>query len=218
MASLLSPADLADLNRARVLRALCDHGPQSRADLARLTGVARATTGKIAQTLLDAHLLEEGAPVLGGGVGKPARPLWFAPGAGPSVAIDLRGGGAEIAAIDARGEILASERTALAPAVTGAEAADVLLAAAKRVALGLKPLGVGVALPGVTDPTTGAVIGSGQLPGIVGTDLAEALAEVGPVVIDNDAQAQALAEKWFGLGRGVPTFASVQTGEGLGAG
>jgi predicted NBD/HSP70 family sugar kinase len=51
-------------------------------------------------------------------------------------------------------------------------------------------------------------------------DVAPGLAErLGlPVLVDNDARAQALGEKWLGDGRGVGTFASVQTGEGLGVG
>ena len=38
------------------------------------------------------------------------------------------------------------------------------------------------------------------------------------VLIDNDARAQALGEKWFGDARGLSTFASVATGTGLGVG
>jgi predicted NBD/HSP70 family sugar kinase len=58
------------------------------------------------------------------------------------------------------------------------------------------------------------------LPGAVGTELASVLSSrLGlPVLLDNDARAQALGEKWFGDARGVPTFASVQTGDGLGVG
>jgi predicted NBD/HSP70 family sugar kinase len=38
------------------------------------------------------------------------------------------------------------------------------------------------------------------------------------ILVDNDSHALALGEKWFGSGRGVSTFASVQTGTGLGVG
>jgi predicted NBD/HSP70 family sugar kinase len=81
-------------------------------------------------------------------------------------------------------------------------------------------LGLGVVVPGVCDTQAGEVIGAGQVPGLVGTGLTTALAHrLGlPVLVDNDARAQALGEKWFGEARGVRTFASVQTGDGLGVG
>jgi predicted NBD/HSP70 family sugar kinase len=64
------------------------------------------------------------------------------------------------------------------------------------------------------------VIASGQLPGAVGSELSSRLAELTGLSahVDNDARVQALGEKWFGDGRGVPTFAAVQTGHGLGVG
>ena len=79
---LLSSRTVGGLNRALVLRALSSHGPLSRSDLARLAGVTRATIGSIVQGLLDDGVLAEGDPVEDGSVGKPARPLWFAAGAG----------------------------------------------------------------------------------------------------------------------------------------
>jgi predicted NBD/HSP70 family sugar kinase len=39
-----------------------------------------------------------------------------------------------------------------------------------------------------------------------------------PVVVDTDTRSQALAEKWFGQGRGVQAFAAVRIGAGIGAG
>ena len=64
------------------------------------------------------------------------------------------------------------------------------------------------------------IVGSGQVRALRGTGLVDALAgRFGVrVLVDNDARAQALGEKWFGQGRGVPTFASIQTGHGLGVG
>jgi predicted NBD/HSP70 family sugar kinase len=75
-------------------------------------------------------------------------------------------------------------------------------------------------VPGVCDTASGEVLVSAQMPNLVGSALAGAVGSRfgAPVFIDNDARAQALGEKWFGLGRGVATFASVQTGHGLGVG
>ena len=81
-------------------------------------------------------------------------------------------------------------------------------------------LGLGIAIPGVCDAATGTIIASGQLPGVSGDGLVKSLARQfdQPVLLDNDSRAQALGEKWFGDGRGLATFVSVQTGHGLGAG
>jgi predicted NBD/HSP70 family sugar kinase len=222
MPVLLTTHLIGDLNRSRVLQAFCDHGPLSRADLARLAGVPRATIGAIVQNLLEAGLVEEQEPDRDGRVGKPGRPLWFGPRAGLSVAVAFRADGVRAALVSARGERLVEASVPLATPTASADALVAAVAAAARAVLpeGEAVLGVGVVVPGVCDTTTGEVIGSGQLPGAVGIGLTTGVAALLdlPVLVDNDARTQALGEKWFGDGRGVLSFASVQTGDGLGVG
>ncbi|MDP3714459.1 MAG: ROK family transcriptional regulator [Mycobacteriales bacterium] len=221
---LLSNRQMGDVNRSRVLSALCDHGPLSRAELARLAGVPRATIGTIAQGLVDDGLLEESEPVRGSGkVGKPGRPLWFRRDAGICAAVAFGSDAVEAALVNARGDVLIRVEV---PCDTARAGSDELVAAVlegvARAVTGAPAavLGIGVAVPGVCDPATGTVVGSGPVPGARGRALATALeqAHALPVLVDNDARAQALGEKWFGDGRGVATFASVQTGSGLGVG
>ena len=222
MPVLLTTHLIGDLNRSRVLQALCDHGPLSRADLARLAGVPRATIGTIVQNLIDAGLLDELAPDRDGKVGKPGRPLWFGERAGLSIAVGFTNDRVRAALVNARGDRLAETAVHLAtPKASGSElAAAVVKAAAEVLPEGEEVLGIGVVVPGVCDTENGEVVGSGQLPGAVGTALTATLTKrFGlPVLLDNDARAQALGEKWFGDTRGVPTFASVHTGDGLGVG
>jgi predicted NBD/HSP70 family sugar kinase len=219
---LLTTHLIGDLNRSRVLQAFCDHGPLSRAEVARLAGVPRATIGTIVQNLLDAELLEELEPDRDGRVGKPGRPLWFGPHAGMSVAVGFAADRVRAALVNARGDRLAetSVRLDTPKASAGALARAVVEAAREVLPDTGDVLGVGIVIPGIADTAAGEVIGSGQLPGAVGTELATTVsAELGlPVLLDNDARAQALGEKWFGDARGVPTFASVHTGDGLGVG
>lgn len=219
---LLTTHLIGDVNRSRVLQALVDHGPLSRAELARLAGVPRATMGTIVQGLLDAALLEEGEHSRDGRVGKPARPLWFAPRAGLSVAVAFDDEAVRGALITARGERVTDVRLPLA---TSDAKPKQLLAAVEKVIRSVLPngepvVGIGIAVPGVCNTQAGEVVGSGQLPGAVGTALTRAMADAFglPVLVDNDARAQALGEKWFGDGRGTATFASLQTGTGLGVG
>jgi predicted NBD/HSP70 family sugar kinase len=221
---LLSNRQIGDVNRSRVLRALCDHGPLSRADLARLAGVPRATIGTIAQGLVDAGLLEESAPAREvGRVGKPGRPLWFRADAGLCAAVAFGDGAVEAALVNARGDVLTRVEVACTTSTASSERLVAAVLAGVRDVLASAPaevLGIGIAVPGVCDPTTGTVVGSGPVPGAQGRAIATALeaAHGLPVLVDNDARAQALGEKWFGDGRGVESFASVQTGTGLGVG
>ena len=219
---LLTTHVIGDVNRSRVLQAFCDHGPLSRADLARLAGVARATIGVIVQGLLEDGLLEEFTAPQDGTVGKPGRPLWFGRTAALSVAVGFGDRQVRAALVSARGERLTEHAVPLATATASASALRGAVLKAVRAVLPAtgEVLGVGLVVPGVCDTSTGEVVASGQLPGAVGASFAAELAErlALPVLVDNDARAQALGEKWFGVARGVPTFASVQTGTGLGVG
>jgi len=220
--ALLSPSQVGRVNRSVVLQALCDHGPLSRADLAKMAGVTRATIGNIVQALLDAGMIEEWAPEHAPGkAGKPARPLWFAPRAGLSGAVAVGFETLEVALVDARGVLLDVREAPF----DGREDAGRIGRRAWDALRGIIPrrdelVGVGIAVPGVCNTKTGEILVSAQVPNLAGQDFFRTISRCfgRPVTIDNDARAQALGEKWFGLGRGLGTFASVQTGHGLGVG
>lgn len=222
--TLLSPSGIGGVNRSLVLRALCDHGPLSRADLARMAGVTRATIGNIVLDLIDSGMLEELEARHGTGmVGKPPTPVWFAPRAGLCGAAALGRGICEVALVNARGEVLDSVEREFDPDADSSDAAaDAIMQGLQRVLPGSldELLGIGIAVPGVCDTLAGMIHGSGQLPGLEGTGLVDRVSSAfAPrVLVDNDARAQALGEKWFGEGRGMDSFASVQTGHGLGLG
>jgi predicted NBD/HSP70 family sugar kinase len=221
---LLTPSDIGDVNRSRVIQAFCDHGPLTRAQLAKMAGVTRATIGNIVAGLLEAGLVEEGAPKgTEGQVGKPGRPLWFGPRAGLSGAVAIGAGRVEGALVNARGEILQhNERSFDAAEPTGKAVIDAVGTTLRSVLPKAADdiLGIGIAVPGTCDTATGFILGSGQVPGLQGTALAD---ETGTrfglrVLLDNDSRAQALGEKWFGRGRQLRSFASIQTGHGIGVG
>jgi predicted NBD/HSP70 family sugar kinase len=219
--SLLSPRRIGDLNRSRVLRALTDNGPLSRADLAKASGVTRATMGTIVQSLIDSGILEEHAPVNLGTIGKPATPVWFAPGAGLAIAASLTMNGVDACLVDASGTVRDRHHESLKDRDNTTTVARAVADVVSRVqARSDKSVGVGVAVPGVCDTENGEVLGSGQVPGARGKTIVErvnARASL-PVHIDNDSRTHALAEKWFGAGRGLATYAALQTGDGLSAG
>ena len=88
-------------------------------------------------------------------------------------------------------------------------------------AAGIQPDALGIATAGWVDNRTGQVAyATENLPGWTGTPIAAELeASTGlPVAVENDANALAVAERHFGLGRDVETFACITLGTGVGGG
>jgi predicted NBD/HSP70 family sugar kinase len=105
------------------------------------------------------------------------------------------------------------------PATVIEVAADVVRELAGEDAAGRgQVLGVGVGIGGHVDSRAGLVVRSGIL-GWTGVPLAAPLAAATglPVVIDNDVNALAIAERWFGAGRGIRSFVLVTVGPGIGS-
>ncbi|HZJ09943.1 MAG TPA: ROK family transcriptional regulator [Trueperaceae bacterium] len=83
----------------------------------------------------------------------------------------------------------------------------------------VRPLGVGVSLPGVVDHLAGSVRHS-QLFGWGKVPFADMLSEELrlPVLVENDVNALAAAHGWFGHGRGHEAFLVLTLGRGVGLG
>src|SRR5690606_15173951 len=83
----------------------------------------------------------------------------------------------------------------------------------------VRPLGLGVSVPGVVDHLAGTIRHS-QLFGWEQVPLAELLgAELGlPVLVENDVNALAAAHAWFGHGRDHEAFLVLTLGRGVGLG
>jgi len=219
---LISAAVVGRANRGRVLQALFDLGPTSRAELARYTGVNRSTITAIVQPLVDNGFLVEGAPVPAGGAsGKPARPLTLSPTANPIGAVQVMPGRVRSALVSMTGDILAEDTRRLPVTARRAREAteaigaslDAVLAAAQR-----RPFGVGVAVGGMVDTDRGSIVEVNVAPALDGLALGPALAaRTGLAVrLDHHPRALLLGDRWFGPGRGISTFAVLYTGEVLG--
>jgi predicted NBD/HSP70 family sugar kinase len=185
----------------------------TRGDLETLADVPRSTIENIVESLMDSGLIGE----------QDGDALWFGPRAGLSGGAVIGEGCYEAALVNARGELIehatgdfdAEDMSGHAVMVAATEGLEKVLQRRNG-----DVLGIGIAIPGVCDMDTGEVLGSGQVPALRGMRFAQILrSSFGPnVFIDNDSRALALGEKWFGFGRGTSTFASVQTGHGLGVG
>lgn len=81
-------------------------------------------------------------------------------------------------------------------------------------------MGVGVAVPGFINIRKGLIVGSNNLPYLEGfpvrDDISQKLGK--PVVLENDANAAALGEKWLGAGKDVDDLILLTLGTGIGGG
>ncbi|HZU19910.1 MAG TPA: ROK family protein [Gaiellaceae bacterium] len=121
-----------------------------------------------------------------------------------AVGIDIGGTKIAVAAVDPDGRL---ERLTRLP--TAATSLDDLAEAAARAADGLDVVGVGV---GICELVDDGRVGSHASIAWDEEDLAEAL---GPVVLEADVRAAALAEARVGAGRPFPTFLYVTVGTGI---
>jgi predicted NBD/HSP70 family sugar kinase len=220
--TLLSSEDVGAANKAKVMQALADHGPLSRADLARMAGVPRGTIGAIVNNLIAAGLLQETAVRRTvASVGQPPRPLWFGPRLGHSGAILIQPGAIRAAVVDVHGTIITEKTTTFPVSATRRALERQLLVRAMRV---LRPFigdlaGVGIAVPALCDAESAQVLACTPLPGLVGTHLPQLLTqETGvPTILEEDVRALALGQRWFGQARGIDNFVALQIGTGIGA-
>ena len=223
--SLAGPAATEEVRRrntALVLRLLRDSDGLSRADLARASGLAKATVGTIVAHLHEAGVVAEGDAATSGR-GRPSTPLVVAGGALAGLGIELNVDYAAVTAVDLAGHELLTEEHALDG---GTPTPGNLVALADRHIHqlrreGVQVLGLTVAVPGLIDRANGVVVDAPNL-GWSDVPLADALAtalggEVA-VAVDNDANCAARAESLHGVAVGVRDFVYLTGTVGLGAG
>lgn len=215
---------LRRLNSLAVIGALRTGPALTLTELARRTGLSRASTEDVVRELLERGWLAEVAAAAGT-VGRPARRFRFRADAGRVLGVDI--GGHKILAVvaDLDGTVLHSARVAVAPAMGRG---DRLAALDRAVSGALADAGLaadGVWAAGAA--TTGLVDGGGRvmlseaLPEWTGVDVRAHLRRLvgGPVLVENDSKLAALAESWCGAARYakdvVVILAGLRTGAGL---
>lgn len=140
-----------------------------------------------------------------------------------SIGVDLGGTNLRAAAITEQGQVLArmAGHTNLKEGRDAVIDDIVLSIRALRDQFGSEPLaGVGVAVPGFIRMKEGLIVGSNNLPQFDSFPVRDVISErLGkPVILENDANAAALGEKWMGAGRGVNDLILLTLGTGIGGG
>lgn len=218
--------DDASSTRHRVLSAIRDEGPISRAELARTTSLAASTITALIKTLTAEGVLLEAdeATEAPGRTGPRSRGLRINPAQGAVAGVDFGFRTVRVSICDLAAREIAFREGRLAEQYSSAEGLEVArglfveaLAAASLTERDI--LTVGIALPGPIDSVRQRVIGSSVLPGWSDAT-AEAMSEVFGVtaLIENDANLAALGEHTFGAGRGATDSLTIKYHSGIGAG
>ena len=209
-------------NRQAVLAQVQTAGTIGRAEIARALSLTTQTVSNIiAELSRDGMLLEKGR--LSAGRGLPAIQYALNPEGGYALGIEVRPDAIFAALLDMLGNAVTTERVAISdtrPDIVMAQIKAIYARTLTQIpAAQDRMLGAGIVMPGPFGVT-----------GIAGmeTDLtswqemdAELLFEEAielPVVLSNDANAAAMAERINGVAQDIPSFAYLYFGAGLGLG
>ena len=221
--SAARPQLIRALNEQLLLGHIRDHGPCSRADLARLSGLSKPTVSLALATVEQAGLVREA----GQRIGRPGRSALLyeiRPEAGFVLGLDVGAQYVRGALADLAGEVRARS-SVRSHASGGPSRAEELVSLASDVCAeaGLALADVTqtvIGSPGVYDARRNAMALTGGLPGwdrpAVLTRLREVFGQA--LVVENDVDAAALAEWAHGHGREADSFAFVSIGTGIGMG
>lgn len=140
-----------------------------------------------------------------------------------ALGIDIGGTHTKIGMVDETGEIFGLRRIATEARGTDAQPyLDNLIASARQVVqeAGGELFGVGLSTHGHLDDARRRPVLCENTPALTGIDMHGLLADTfgKPVVVNNDLTAHALAEYYYGSGRGVRRFMVMAIGTGLGVG
>ncbi|MGW2769793.1 ROK family protein [Streptomyces sp. NPDC001275] len=213
---------IGEQTRAEIFATVLTAGPISRTGLAQRLGLAASSVTRMLPPLLEHDYLRETAAAPQGR-GRPQRMLQVNPD--KHIVVGIKIGPSQVSGVvtDMAAQVLARAEQSLedsTPAVALAAAAEVT-----RRLLGEVPqaadrvLGVGVGVSGHVDSATGVCRYSALLDWQK-VDVAGPLSKATglPVVVNNDVNTLVVAERWFGSGRDVDSFAVVTVGPGIGCG
>jgi glucokinase-like ROK family protein len=212
------------LNTSLILDCLRTCGPLSRARISAATGLNRSTVSSVISGLLKRYLVREVGLHPSEGGGRPGMLLELNPEGGCAVGAELGVDFISVILTDFVAQILWRQRIVSDPQ----EEQDAIIERAAsliRQALdigeerGLRPLGIGLGVPGLVDIREGSLVFA---PNLRWRDVPFQRMWTErfdlPVFVENEANAAALGEYYFGIARDVQSLIYLSAGIGLGAG
>ena len=213
-----NPHTIRDINRQIVLNYVREREPISRATIARETALQRSTISEIVEALTGEGLVEEIGEGKSTGGRRPTLLRLRTSGA-IAIGVNITPTHTTIASSDLAGVVVQQESFLTDPVCerTVGRIVEIIRKFSEQSSIE----GVGISIPGLVTPATGNVI---FVPYFKWRDLpiGEMIAQATglPVIIDNDANAVALAELWFGRPevRDARDFIFVLVADGVGTG
>lgn len=206
---------------AEILKRVRARGGISRVELARELGLAPSTAGIYVERLLAGGFLLE-TDETKNDAGRPPRIIRPNPEGGEFIGIDFEARNIMAVAVDFSDRPLRNAHKYIDPN----DSADQVVAKiedsieAVLPSSGSRLLAIGVGVPGIVDSTRGVAVHYKYIRKWANVTLAQTLAKrFGvPVFLENNARSMALAELWFGQGRGHSDFLCVGIRNGIGVG
>jgi predicted NBD/HSP70 family sugar kinase len=221
---MVRPNLLRELTEQEVLDAIFHEGPITRPQIATRTNLSKATVGAAVERLQRAGVVRAAGP-LHGSRGRSPLAYEVRVNAGFVLGIDIGGTNIRAGATDIFGEPIHDEHRLTSPDGARAVSAQVNEIAARVVERARSTherlLAAAISTPGVVDQlsrrVTSLAYNVSPDGGLDPLSALRARFDV-PVRIENNVNLAALGESWEGLARGVPTFAFVSVGAGVGMG
>ncbi|MFM8708217.1 MAG: ROK family transcriptional regulator [Planctomycetia bacterium] len=212
---------LRRINERRLLEAIQQHGPSSRATLTRVSGLTAPTVSKAVDSLLKRGFVEELDPVEPT-VGRPGRLVRMAADSSAvlGVVIDVKICSVVAAGLDGR---VAEEQTRRFPTPTSyVDLLDTLERNCRDLLAGIagRVHGIGVSVPGLVNERLAEIVFCPNLHLLDKKNPARDLAERLGVdcLLLQETDALCLSERMYGGGRGLHDFALLDVSTGLGLG
>jgi len=213
-------------NEVRVLRFVRDRGAISRIEIAKATGLHKATVTDLVTKLIAAGFLEDTGEVgTHRKVGRKRRLLRFLPLAGLVAGVDIRMTHVEVAITDLNAHVLLHDSFDY----HADDSADHVLSRVATMIRALlrasksplsKLVGIGIGTQGIIDCSTNTLVLSTNKTEWHGESLSARLEQEFkiPVYVENDVKAMALGEYLFGAAKSTKDFVHLWVGAGVGAG
>lgn len=211
------------INKALVLNTIRKKDVIFRAEIAKKTGLNRSTVSALVDELLaDGLILETGTGVSQGGR-KPVI-LSINKDFGSVIGIDLGVNYILSVLTNFAGDILWEKRLIVPTNVPQQQRLDDLYSLIEETLRHAPPtvrgiIGIGVGVPGIVNYQEGLILLAPNLrwKNVHLRTMIEERFHI-PVCIDNEANAGAIGEKWFGMGKKASDFVYVSAGTGIGTG
>lgn len=215
---------LKKTNKKIVLQCIKENQPISRAEIASKSQISKPTVSLLVDELVQENwVLEKGIGVASSQGGRRPIQLYFNEKAGYVIGTDIGGTKVKTVICDLIGNIICTSSFKTSQYLqTG------LLKQIHKEVNGMiqsyqlepkKILGMGVGVPGITEPTKGIVVEAPSINWVRYPFITEAKRYFSfPIYIDNDVNVAALGEQWLGNAKSKDNILFIAVGTGIGSG